>query len=272
MQPNCWFVRPQIHIKISSTLSRGVCHTTSLMISQHWFTSWLGAVKQQTITWTNVDHVLCCYCFTKPLWNKISLIKLVLISVMFNRPMMRKLHFRFFLTNKDHDPFRRGINISHNRLDVVTLMTVTSLLIAPAQRVHLWDGEGWVLFTAVTIDQTGTWIIISPEPTPFKITVFWFELGGSTTYGLNSDPFKVTIDICLIMVILLSLSTFVCTLVRANGVAMLCSFRCKIQSVFNPVSFGTARAQLISGKFCASDSDTNTWSENLSPRTIVMGD
>ena len=121
------------------------------MISQHWFTS--CTVKQQVITWTNVDHVLCWHCFTEPPWNKMSRIKLVLISVMFNRQMMRGLHFRFFLTNKDQELFRRGIKISHNRLDVVTLMTVTSLWIAPVQRVHLWDGEGWVLFTAVTIDQ-----------------------------------------------------------------------------------------------------------------------
>ena len=31
----------------------------SLMISQHWFRYWLGAVRQQAITWTNVDTDFC---------------------------------------------------------------------------------------------------------------------------------------------------------------------------------------------------------------------
>ena len=31
----------------------------SLMISQHWFRWWLGAVRQQVITWANVDPDLC---------------------------------------------------------------------------------------------------------------------------------------------------------------------------------------------------------------------
>ena len=30
-----------------------------LMISQHWFRLWLGAVRQQAITWANVDPDLC---------------------------------------------------------------------------------------------------------------------------------------------------------------------------------------------------------------------
>ena len=29
------------------------------MISQHWFRQWLGAVRQQAITWANVDPELC---------------------------------------------------------------------------------------------------------------------------------------------------------------------------------------------------------------------
>ena len=29
------------------------------MISQHWFRKWLGAVRQQAITWANVDPDLC---------------------------------------------------------------------------------------------------------------------------------------------------------------------------------------------------------------------
>ena len=34
----------------------GECHKTSLIRSQHWFRWWLGAVRQQTITWANVDQ------------------------------------------------------------------------------------------------------------------------------------------------------------------------------------------------------------------------
>ena len=34
---------------------------TSLIIIQHWFKWWLGAVRQQAIIWTNVDPVLCFY-------------------------------------------------------------------------------------------------------------------------------------------------------------------------------------------------------------------
>ena len=35
------------------------CHCTLLMISQHRFRWWLGAVRQQAITWANVDPYLC---------------------------------------------------------------------------------------------------------------------------------------------------------------------------------------------------------------------
>ena len=35
------------------------CHSTPLMISQHWFRYWLGAVRQQAITWDNVDPDSC---------------------------------------------------------------------------------------------------------------------------------------------------------------------------------------------------------------------
>ena len=38
------------------------CHRTSLMRSQHWFREWLGAIRHQAITWTNVDPNLC------PIW------------------------------------------------------------------------------------------------------------------------------------------------------------------------------------------------------------
>ena len=30
-----------------------------LMVSQHWFREWLGAVMQQAITWTSVDQDIC---------------------------------------------------------------------------------------------------------------------------------------------------------------------------------------------------------------------
>ena len=33
------------------------CDKTLPMISQHWFREWLGAVKQQAITWANVESV-----------------------------------------------------------------------------------------------------------------------------------------------------------------------------------------------------------------------
>ena len=35
------------------------CHKISLLISQTWFKKWPGVIKQQAITWANVDWVLC---------------------------------------------------------------------------------------------------------------------------------------------------------------------------------------------------------------------
>ena len=35
------------------------CHMTLLMISQHWFRWWLGAIRQQATIWANVDSVPC---------------------------------------------------------------------------------------------------------------------------------------------------------------------------------------------------------------------
>ena len=37
----------------------GECHRTPVMINQHRFRYWLGAVRQQAITWTTVDPDLC---------------------------------------------------------------------------------------------------------------------------------------------------------------------------------------------------------------------
>ena len=34
-------------------------HTSALMIGQHWFMECLGAIRQQVITWTNIDSGLC---------------------------------------------------------------------------------------------------------------------------------------------------------------------------------------------------------------------
>ena len=42
-------------------LLSGECHRKLLTRSQYWFRQWLGAVRQQTITWANVDPVLYCY-------------------------------------------------------------------------------------------------------------------------------------------------------------------------------------------------------------------
>ena len=44
---------------ISGEMPLDECHSTILMISQYWFRLWLGAVRQQAITWTNVDPDLC---------------------------------------------------------------------------------------------------------------------------------------------------------------------------------------------------------------------
>ena len=40
-------------------LSPGDCYWTSLMVSQHWFRYWLGAVRHHAITWANIDPDLC---------------------------------------------------------------------------------------------------------------------------------------------------------------------------------------------------------------------
>ena len=42
-------------------LASDECHNTSLMICLHWFRWWLGAVRQQAITWAYVDPNICHY-------------------------------------------------------------------------------------------------------------------------------------------------------------------------------------------------------------------
>ena len=54
---NAALIIPRILI-ISCETADDSKHKTSLMISRHWFRWWLGAVRQQAITWTNVDQVL----------------------------------------------------------------------------------------------------------------------------------------------------------------------------------------------------------------------
>ena len=43
------------------TLLSSEWYRKSLMRSQDWFMQWLGAVRQQAITWSNVDPDLCCH-------------------------------------------------------------------------------------------------------------------------------------------------------------------------------------------------------------------
>ena len=42
-------------------LPSGKLHKTSLMLNQQWFGNWLGAVRHQAITWTNVDWGQWCH-------------------------------------------------------------------------------------------------------------------------------------------------------------------------------------------------------------------
>ena len=44
---------------ISVKLLSGACQRTLLIISQNWVRQWLGTVRQQAITWANVDSDLC---------------------------------------------------------------------------------------------------------------------------------------------------------------------------------------------------------------------
>ena len=40
----------------------------TLFISKHWFRLWPGVVRQQAITWNNVDPDLCYHVVTTPQW------------------------------------------------------------------------------------------------------------------------------------------------------------------------------------------------------------
>ena len=50
-------------------LPSGECHWTLLMTTQHWFRWWLGAIRQEAITWANVnpDRFISSYGFSR-LW------------------------------------------------------------------------------------------------------------------------------------------------------------------------------------------------------------
>ena len=55
------FFNGMISWSFSVNLVIDECHITPLMISQHWFRWWLGAVRQRAITWANFDLDLCCH-------------------------------------------------------------------------------------------------------------------------------------------------------------------------------------------------------------------
>ena len=48
----CWLIYWPFRAELPSC----DCHRSSLRASQHCFVWWLGAVRQQAITWSNVDH------------------------------------------------------------------------------------------------------------------------------------------------------------------------------------------------------------------------
>ena len=58
-QYGCHIVWGLISWVFKSTWPCNECQRTWLMLSQHWFRLQVGAVKQQAITWTNVDPVPC---------------------------------------------------------------------------------------------------------------------------------------------------------------------------------------------------------------------
>ena len=50
------------------------CHWNVLMISQHRFRWWLGDVRQQAITWANVDRDFFSYDVTRSQWVKTAVV------------------------------------------------------------------------------------------------------------------------------------------------------------------------------------------------------
>ena len=77
-----WLVSSDLHIIMPSD----ECHRTSLMINSHWFRLWLGAVRQQAITWANVDQDLCHYGVTRQQWVNVSPLPGILIEQKYRFP------------------------------------------------------------------------------------------------------------------------------------------------------------------------------------------
>ena len=54
-------------------MSSDECHCNALlMISQHWFRYWLGAIRHHAITWASVSPVICCHMATLG-YNKLNI-------------------------------------------------------------------------------------------------------------------------------------------------------------------------------------------------------
>ena len=57
-----WFYDPRTHVTDlvhkRFLWNSSAYHITHLMISQHWFRQWLGAVRQKAFNWANIDRYL----------------------------------------------------------------------------------------------------------------------------------------------------------------------------------------------------------------------
>ena len=64
-------------------LLSGEGHQTPLMKNEHHLRWWLGAIRQQAITWANDDPDLCCHMVTQPQWvnNQMKITFLSTISL-----------------------------------------------------------------------------------------------------------------------------------------------------------------------------------------------
>ena len=98
------------------TIPCGEWHGTSSMISQHWFRWWLGAVRQQAITWANVD-LAPCHHMASPghnlmmlWWDPNVLIKLGLIHYKYHLSRYRDspyglIHYKYHLSRCRVSPY-----------------------------------------------------------------------------------------------------------------------------------------------------------------------
>ena len=112
------------------------CHTNPLMVGQHWFRYWLGLVRQQAITWANVDpkrcHRMVSWNFTWCMWwapmltcrqrnaQKQTLGKFCL---QYDDCHFRKMHLN--MSSAKYQPFCWGLNVFMHwgRLTYCGLMT-----------------------------------------------------------------------------------------------------------------------------------------------------